>query len=362
MGKRRQTGFWLVVVLGSAATCYLLWYLFLFVLTILTPKLGTTAVPVDEHCADGKWPDRMTLVTWNLGYGGNGAESSFFLDGGKEVLASRKQSVLAHLSGITNFLATHPADVYLLQEVDSGSRRTYYIDEPDRISNKLPNVCLAYARNHDVPFIPYPYFRPLGRTRSGILSGAVRKPIEAIRYKLPGSFPWPKSAFHLQRCLLLERFPREHGNEWVVINVHLEAWDDGNIRIQELAFLRDLALSEYRRGNYVIIGGDWNSVLPGVVIEQFSTKEPHGPHVRSLPDDIFPSDWTWGVDRSRPTNRRTNAPYRPGMTYKTIIDGFLVSPNIDIDSTETSPLEFADTDHEPVVIRLESVPEVHTLR
>lgn len=362
MNKRRQASFWLIAILGSAASLYLMWYLFLFVLTLLTPKLGTTALAVDAHCGDGKWPDQITLMTWNLGYGGNGAESSFFLDGGQEVVAKSRESVLGHLSGVTKFLATHPADIYLLQEVDSGSRRTYYVDEREVIGNNLPNVCVAYARNHDVPFVPYPYFRPLGRIRSGILSGAVHKPIEAVRYKLPGSFRWPNLAFYLQRCLLLERFPREHGNEWVVMNVHLEAWDDGNIRMQELAFLRDLAIAEYRRGNYVIIGGDWNSVLPGVAIEQFSSKEPPNPHTRTLPDGIFPSDWTWGVDRSRATNRRTNAPYRPTVSYETIIDGFVVSPNVHIESTETSPLKFVDTDHEPVFIRLESTPEARILR
>jgi hypothetical protein len=146
-----------------------------------------------------------------------------------------------------------------------------------------------------------------------------------------------------------------HGHEWVVINAHLEAWDDGNIRKQELAFLKELALSEYKRGNYVIVGGDWNSVLPRIAIQQFSSKEGPGPNVRNLPEDIFPPDWTWGIDRSRPSNRRTNAPYREGVSYVTVIDGFVASPNVRIDSVRTAPLEFADTDHEPVFIQVTSV-------
>jgi endonuclease/exonuclease/phosphatase family metal-dependent hydrolase len=348
--KPRRAGFWLVLVATTAAAGYGLWYVFLLVLTVITPTFGTLPVLVDDRCGNGKWPDEIRIVTWNLGYGGNGAESSFFLDGGTDVLARSKQSVLGHLSGIANFLANHPADIYLLQEVDAGSRRTYYVDERGVVGSKLPNVCFSYAPNHDAPFVPYPYFRPLGRIRSGILSGSVRKPIEATRYKLPGSLRWPDSAFHLQRCLLLSRFPREHGNEWVVINVHLEAWDDGNVRKQELAFLRDLALDEYKRGNYVIVGGDWNSVLPGVGIEQFSSTTAHGPHLKVLPDGLFPPDWTWGIDRSRASNRRTNTPYRPGFSYETIIDGFVVSPNVHIHSTATANLQFADTDHEPVSI------------
>ena len=352
--KQKRVAFWLAVVPGSAATCYALWWLFLLILTLLTPKLETSAVSIENFCPDGKWPDDLSLVSWNLGYGGNGSESSFFLDGGEEVLTKSEESVRAHLSGITNFLATHRADMYLLQEVDSGSRRTYYVDERELISQKLTGACFAYARNHDVPFIPYPYLHPLGRIRSGIFSGAMRRPVEATRYKLPGSFRWPDSNFHLQRCLLLSRFPREHGHDWVVMNVHLEAWDNGNIRKRELAFLRDLATNEYRRGNYVIVGGDWNSVLPGVRLDQFPSKEGPGPNVRALPEDLFPTNWNWGVDRSRPSNRRTNAPYRPGVSYVTVIDGFVVSPNVDIDSVQTASLEFADTDHEPVLIHVSS--------
>jgi hypothetical protein len=50
-------------------------------------------------------------MTWNLGYGGNGSESSFFLDGGCDVLAGCKYSVLAHFSSIARFIGDHPADV-----------------------------------------------------------------------------------------------------------------------------------------------------------------------------------------------------------------------------------------------------------
>lgn len=345
-----------VVLVGSVAVAYALWWLMVFALTIITPSLQTLDLPVEGQCVPGNWPNRISVMTWNLGYAGNGAEASFFLDGGHDVLAENKPSVLRHMANMTDFLGQHPEDIYLLQEVDSGSRRTFYVNELELIAKRLNNSCFSYARNHDVPFIPYPYLQPLGRVRSGILSAAARRPVEARRYKLPGSFHWPDSAFQLQRCLLVWRLPREDGADWVVINAHLEAWDDGDIRKQELTFLRDLALEEYKRGNYVIIGGDWNSILPGVRTDQFSTKEGPGPNSRPLPDGLFPADWSWGVDTSQPTNRRTNAPYRPGTTSVTVIDGFLVSPNVKIDSVATVPLGFKDTDHEPVIVHVIGSP------
>lgn len=214
-----------VALVASAAVCYALWWLIVLGLTIITPSLQTSDLPVEGNCIPGKWPDRISVMTWNLGYAGNGAEASFFLDGGHDVLAENKPSVLRHMANMTDFLGQHPEDIYLLQEVDSGSRRTFYVNELELISKRLSTSCFSYARNHDVPFIPYPYLQPLGRIRSGILSAAARRPVEARRYRLPGSFHWPDSAFQLQRCLLLWRLPREDGADWIVINAHLEAWE-----------------------------------------------------------------------------------------------------------------------------------------
>ena len=122
-----------------------------------------------------------------------------------------------------------------------------------------------------------------------------------------------------------------------MINAHLEAWDKGEIRKQELTSLRHLAEREYLKGNFVVIGGDWNSVLPGVRLDQFPSKDKPGAHTMKLPEDFFPKDWQWGIARSHPSSRRCNTPYRCGQNYVTIIDGFLVSPNVSIDSVATVP-------------------------
>jgi low temperature requirement protein LtrA len=60
MVKARQVRFWLSVVLVSAASCYALWYVFLLILTWITPTLGTSTVQIDDHCPDDKWPVNPT--------------------------------------------------------------------------------------------------------------------------------------------------------------------------------------------------------------------------------------------------------------------------------------------------------------
>jgi endonuclease/exonuclease/phosphatase family metal-dependent hydrolase len=133
----------------------------------------------------------------------------------------------------------------------------------------------------------------------------------------------------------------------------LEAWDKGNIRTTELAQLRELALREYEQGNFVVLGGDWNAVLPGVRMDEFTERKPSS-HVIKLDEGFLPAGWTWGVDRSRPSNRSDDFPYDPRKNYLTVIDGFAVSPNVRIDLVETIPLNFQDTDHEPVRIEITS--------
>lgn len=308
-----------------------------------------------ESLSAGKWPSELSLMTWNLGYAGMGEEADFFMDGGHDVLAKDKATVARHLGNITEFLQQHPQDIYFLQEVDSGSRRSYYVDEFGGIAGALSGFYRSTALNFDVRFLPYPFTQPIGRVRSGLLSLAAYRPAEAARFQLPGSFRWPVSSFNLDRCMLVWRLPREDGKEWVVMNLHLEAWDaGGGLKSQELVFLRNLAIGEYERGNFVIVGGDWNATLPGVRLDQFPSSGKANRYNMVLPADLFPSGWSWGVDATRPSNRRSDAPYRPGESYVTVIDGFAVSPNVQILSVNTLPLGFRDSDHEPVVMRVVS--------
>jgi len=309
-----------------------------------------------EGCGNAsKWPAQLKLMTWNLGYAGMGAEADFFLDGGRSVLAKDRPTVLTHVASFINVLEQHPQDIYLLQEVDAPSRKSYYVDEFGAITGALSGYWYSAALNFNVWFLPYPFTRPIGRVRSGLLSLGKYRLAEAARYQLPGSFPWPVSAFHLERCALLWRLPREDGKEWVVINVHLEAWDaGGSLRRKELAFLRDLAVAEYQRGSYVIVGGDWNATLPGVRPDRFPSERKADRYAVAMPPGLFPSGWSWGVDAARPSNRSAEAPYHPGKNYLTVIDGFLVSPNAQVVSVETLPLGFRDSDHEPVLVEVVS--------
>lgn len=339
---------------GTCAAVYLFYWVVVGVLaTSHRYQPPVSALNIEGNCDPAKWPQTLRLLTWNVGYAGTGAEDDFFLAGGRNVFAKDKPSVLRHLANINAFLRQIPADLYLIEEVDSPSRRTYGVNERQVIASGMDACCSSYALNHNVYFIPYPKLKPLGKVQSGMLALGRCRPADAKRVQLQGVFPWPDRAFQMERCLLVWKLPRQDGKNWTIIQLHLEAWDAGNIRKAELAQLRELALQEYNEGNYVVLGGDWNAVLPGLRLDEFTARPPAANTIL-LDPDFLPTGWTWGVDRSRPTNRSVDSPYDPQRNYFTAIDGFVVSPNVHIDSVRTIPLNFQDSDHEPVQIEVVS--------
>ena len=89
-------------------------------------------------------------------------------------------------------------------------------------------------------------------------------PAQAQRQSLPVPFKWPIRVANLKRCLLVERFTvADSGRELVLINLHLEAYDDGEGKAAQTKMLREFLQAEYEKGNYVIAGGDFNQTFPG---------------------------------------------------------------------------------------------------
>ena len=97
----------------------------------------------------------FTVLSWNVGYGGLGEESDFFMDGGTMV-RSDSQLVTKNFTGIQSFLSETNSDFILLQEVDSDSKRSYGLDEVSKLQAKLGRSS-AYALNFSTNYVPYPF-------------------------------------------------------------------------------------------------------------------------------------------------------------------------------------------------------------
>lgn len=295
--------------------------------------------------------DTVTILSWNVGYCALGKESDFFMDGGQEVRPDDERIITKNLDGVRAFLKNTDADYILLQEVDSGSKRSYSIDEVADLQSALGRTS-AYAMNFCTNYVPYPW-PPIGRVRSGLLTLSRHTLSEATRVSLPCPFSWPVSMVNLKRCLLVTRTPIEGTDrELVMVNLHLEAYDDGEGKLAQSKQLREFLEEEYAAGNYVIAGGDWNQIFP-------DTEEVY-PNLHGelwTPGYVDASElsegWTYAWDDSNPSCRLLNQPYKPDDAANTqyyVIDGYLVSPNLKVASVQTLDEGFEFSDHNPVLL------------
>jgi endonuclease/exonuclease/phosphatase family metal-dependent hydrolase len=294
---------------------------------------------------------RVNLLSWNLGYGGLGKEMDFFYEGGKMVRPDETLS-RKYIQGIADAISGFDSiDVFLFQEVDFDSKRSYFLDQTKIVSKSAGDFAYTKAINYKSDFVPVPFMNPMGKVTSGLFLLSNFSPHESIRISTPGTYAWPKRLFMLTRCLQISKFNVEGSKELVVMNLHNSAFDDADaLRDEELKLMRTLAMEEYQKGNYVIIGGDWNQNPPGL---ELNDQNPYKiKTVRPIPADLMPDGWTWAFDSRLPTNRDVDKPFDIATTTCSLIDFFLVSPNVEVVETRTVDLEFENSDHLPVILKV----------
>lgn len=337
---------------------YLLWTLVAIIALFLAFLLYSTIdnynpEPVETvdtaENADVITDSTFSIVTWNLGYAGLDSTMDFFYDGGEKV-RPEKEEVIRNIQKILIQLEKYREhDFLLLQEVDKQSKRSYRNNMYLMIATFFKDFHTAFGKNYDVDFVPLPPTRPMGKVISGLQTLSAYTPSEVKRHSFPGNYSWPMSVFMLDRCFLVNRHPLPGGNELVLINTHNSAYDDGTLRQQQMDFLKKFLLEEYAAGNYVVAGGDWNQSPAGFEPEfrydLFDTDD-----LIYIEPDYPAADWTWAYDPATPTNRRVMHPYTRGASPTTVIDYFLLSPNIELTSVNGEYLEFAWSDHQPVIM------------
>jgi endonuclease/exonuclease/phosphatase family metal-dependent hydrolase len=313
----------------------------------------------------------LDILTWNIGYAGLGAGSDFIMDGGKNVRSADETTVRQYLAGIDTVTRGGGYDLILLQEVDTDSARTYGINEAETLAYGTA----YFALNFSCPWVPNPktlVLDPIGKVNSGLLTISQYAVSGAERRALPCPFTWPLRIANLKRCLLVTYLPIEGSTkQLVLVNLHLEAYDDGEGKIQQTKVLRDFIEAEYKKGNYVIAGGDFNQVFPGGLEDDaYPNRHPALWTPGILDDSMLPGSdqpelpaglrWKYAFDLSTPSCRLLNQPFDPTDTINTqyyVIDGFILSPNVGVELVETLDLGFANSDHNPVHLRVRLIQD-----
>ncbi len=173
-------------------------------------------------------------------------------------------------------------------------------------------------------------------------------PDKSERIALPGISDFPKKIFYLERCLLMQRYKLPSGKELIVINTHYEAYDDGSVKKQQMELTRKLVEEEYAKGNYVVIGGDWNIAPPDFNVHTFEKEKEDDPLYLMNNDKSFMPGWTYAFDPTIATNRKNKTAFDPAKTFTTVIDYYLLSPNIETVEVKGQDMGFAYSDHQPV--------------
>lgn len=335
---------------GIISAIILLLVLLLFLNSILEfkPK-PTSPVAVEGKASLYLTEDAsLRIVTLNTGYGALGDNADFLFDGGSHLRTADKKRVLENMNSIIGTLKQTDADIIMVQETDIKATRSYYVNEYEMLCKGFPEMNRSFAMNFKLPYI-----QPLRTIQAGIGTLSIFPISSSERIQLPCPFSWPMRLINLKRCLLVSRIPVKNSDkELVIVNLHLEAYDSGEGKIAQTNQLRKFLQSEFDKGNYVIAGGDFNQTFSSVDLSRFPEHEGLWA-AGKIEEEEFSSGWQFLMDSETPSCRLLNIPYegadKENFQYY-VIDGFIVSKNITVNSLKTWNKEFAATDHNPVVM------------
>jgi len=298
--------------------------------------------------------DEIDIVTLNVGYCALGDNADFFMDGGKSVSTATAERFSQNMAGIKGMLSDMDPDIILLQETDQNSTRSFHTDETLEFASAFPYYDHTFAHNFKVDFVPYP-IPPIGKVSSGVMTLSRYEISSADRVALPCSFSWPVKVANLKRCLSVNRIPVQNSDkELVIVNLHLEAYDDGEGKEAQTKMLAEFLKQEADKGNYVIAGGDFNQSFSGTDTSAYPEYEGKW-HCGRLNQNSFDPRFRFLCDPSAPTCRSLDKPLagadKESFQYY-LIDGFIVSGGVNVKSVSTVSYDFRYTDHNPVLIKV----------
>lgn len=211
--------------------------------------------------------DTLTVMTYNIGY----------LSGMTNNLPVVHDQKLyqKNLRKAEKMLDSLPLDLIGFQEIDYGSARSFYVNQLDSLAVKAGFGFGVAATNWDKHYVPFPYWPPavhFGEMHSGqaVLS---RYPIiasERVAMDKPESAPFFYNAFYLDRLIQIVQVDIGRENPLIVLNVHLEAFDEETREKQAYKVLE--VYRQYAVDYPVLLIGDFN-IRPPYSTEKISDEK-----------------------------------------------------------------------------------------
>ncbi len=291
--------------------------------------------------------DEISILSWNISHASFGKEK----DSGFEDTYQTRPSLETYQKNLNTILRTISdydfSDFILLQDVDVFSKRSYFINQKNLIAEYLPDFSLSFSKNQDVQFIISPLYNPIGRIKSGLLTLSKVNPFESSRIAIKSINCFPKKLWTPDPCFMLNRYPLENGKNLIIINIQNFINADAMYNIENAKKLIHIAVNEFNKGNFVIIGGDWN--INPTELKSNNRKSVYKTYDQknNITGDFFPEDWACIYDTLKPTKSEKLKNYNI-----VISDYFVISPNINVQNIRKIDLDFENLSHNPVLLQI----------
>ena len=302
-----------------------------------------------------KTGEEQKIISYNIGFCAYTQDFSFFMDGGSESRAKSEESVNNVLSGIKNLMQNEDPDILLFQEVDEDATRSHHVNERKYLTDSFTSYDTAFATNYDSPYLFYPILEPHGKSLSGIMTMSKYNITSALRRQLPVEDSVMK-ILDLDRCYSVSRIKTDNQKELVVYTAHLSAYtSDGTIATKQLELLIEDMQNEYKKGNYVICGGDFNKDLLLDSGKIFGVSGEDYTWAQAFPTDML-KDTNLSLvapfDKDKPVAscRDTSVTYEEIGQFRVTLDGFIISDNVTKIKSDVIDAKFEFSDHNPVYL------------
>ncbi|NEZ59305.1 endonuclease/exonuclease/phosphatase family protein [Adonisia turfae] len=243
----------ILAILGSLALVLVVFYCWATSGSYPRDKY-TEILTYDVEAAAAK-ENTLSLVSYNIGY----------LSGltNQEAVERPKSLFDGHLESAISTLRSLNPDIIAFQEIDIASKRSYNVNQLDALANALGLANAGLAINWNKNYVPFPYW-PISAHFGKIVSGQAvlsRYPIvenNRIVLEKVASRPFFYNAVYLDRLAQVTQVDI-NGRALIVINVHLEAFDNPT-RFNQTHAVRQMA-ETYAKEYPVLLVGDFNSAV-----------------------------------------------------------------------------------------------------
>lgn len=203
-------------------------------------------------------PSQLIIANWNIKFGGG--RVNFFFDCHEKKSIMKKEKVEQNLTLIVSKINQVNPDIIFLQEVDILSKRSAYVDQVQWILDHTQLNYGVYSSQWQADYVPSD---GVGRVNSGnvILSKYPLSETNRIALPLIESQSKLTQYFYLRRNILKTKVSI-NAQEIFLLNTHLTAYGEDNIKKEQLDILEDHIDILQKEGKSFIAGGDLNTIPP----------------------------------------------------------------------------------------------------